>query len=219
VLAVAGAAVPGPARSPIRSPFANSLSGPVRPGRDESLVDAACNRRGERPGWRQRTAIELVLFDERSNPAVARANARRICHSPVRRRLGQFLQLHSARTAPAYNYGESRAAGRRAADDLTSGNESLFSLAAVRSPCRRARLRTSALCDEEPKIPPRSPRDSYGSSFVSGFAGAYPLVAVACVRTWNFASGQIGSMDERWMAGRAESWTRVIVIGAQPICR
>src|SRR6185369_8947341 len=57
VLAVAWAAILWTRPEPIRHRVRQFALWPVGPGRDgKPCRDAACNRRGERQGWRQRTA-------------------------------------------------------------------------------------------------------------------------------------------------------------------
>ena len=76
VLAVAWAAILWTRPEPIRIAFANSLSGPSAPAGTESLVatQLAIDEVNAKGGVNGRP-IELVLFDDASNPAVARANS------------------------------------------------------------------------------------------------------------------------------------------------
>ena len=72
VLAVAWAAILWTRPEPIRIAFANSLSGPSAPAGTESLVamQLAIDEVNAKGGVNGRP-IELVLFDDASNPAVA----------------------------------------------------------------------------------------------------------------------------------------------------
>src|SRR6476620_1664810 len=83
VLAVAWAAILWTRPEPIRIAFANSLSGPSAPAGTESLVamQLAIDEVNAEGGVNGRS-IELVLFDDASDPAVARANAQAIADSP-----------------------------------------------------------------------------------------------------------------------------------------
>ena len=103
VLAVAWAAILGTRPEPIRIAFANSLSGPSAPAGTESLVatQLAIDEVNAKGGVNGRP-IELVLFDDASNPAVARANAQTIADSPCVAVLGHFLSSTSLAAAPAY---------------------------------------------------------------------------------------------------------------------
>ena len=73
VLAVAWAAILWTRPEPIRIAFANSLSGPSAPAGTESLVatQLAIDEVNAKGGVNGRP-IELVLFDDASNPAVER---------------------------------------------------------------------------------------------------------------------------------------------------
>src|SRR5258705_6682103 len=128
VLAVAWAAILWTRPEPIRIAFANSLSGPSAPAGTESLVatQLAIDEVNAKGGVNGRP-IELVLVDDASNPAVARANAQAIADSPCVAVLGHFLSSTSLAAAPAYQDARIPAlTGSAAADDLTSGNEYYF---------------------------------------------------------------------------------------------
>jgi branched-chain amino acid transport system substrate-binding protein len=214
VLAVAGAAILWTRPEPIRIAFANSLSGPSAPAGTESLVatQLAIDEVNAKGGVNGRP-IELVLFDDASNPAVARANAQAIADSPCVAVLGHFLSSTSLAAAPAYKDARIPAlTGSAAADDLTSGNEYYFrALTPISTQARSIAEHLRAVM-KEPKVRLVHTRDAYGESFVSGFAAAYPLVQWR-VFGLDVASGQIGSMDALDAAAQ-EPGPGVIVIGA-----
>ena len=215
VLAVAWAAILWTRPEPIRIAFANSLSGPSAPAGTESLVatQLAIDEVNAKGGVNGRP-IELVLFDDASNPAVARANAQAIADSPCAAVLGHFLSSTSLAAAPAYKDARIPAlTGSAAADDLTSGNEYYFrALTPISTQARSIAEHLRAVM-KEPKVRLVHTRDAYGESFVSGFAAAYPLVQWR-VFGLDVASGQIGSMDEALDAAAQEPGPGVIVIGA-----
>jgi branched-chain amino acid transport system substrate-binding protein len=97
VLAVAWAAILWTRPEPIRIAFANSLSGPSALAGTESLVatQLAIDEVNAKGGVNGRP-IELVLFDDASNPAVARANAQAIRRQPVGRGARSLPQLRLA---------------------------------------------------------------------------------------------------------------------------
>src|ERR1700751_4336134 len=114
--------------SPIRIAFANSLTGPSAPAGTGSLIatQLAIDEVNAKGGVNGRP-IELVLFDDASDPDVARANAQAIADSPCIAVLGHFLSSTSLAAAPAYKDARIPAlTGSAAADDLTSGNEYYF---------------------------------------------------------------------------------------------
>src|SRR6266850_2340748 len=215
VLAVAWAAILWTRPEPIRIAFANSLSGPSAPAGTESLVatQLAIDEVNAKGGVNGRP-IELVLFDDASNPAVARANAQAIADSPCAAVLGHFLSSTSLAAAPAYKDARIPAlTGSAAADDLTSGNEYYFrALTPISTQARSIAEHLRAVM-KEPKVRLFHTRDAYGESFVSGFAAAYPLVQWR-VFVLDVALGQIGSMDEALDAAAQEPGPGVIVIGA-----
>src|SRR6266850_1745190 len=215
VLAVAWAAILWTRPEPIRIAFANSLSGPSASAGMESLVamQLAIDEVNAKGGVNGRP-IELVLFDDASNPAVARANAQAIADSPCVAVLGHFLSSTSLAAAPAYKDARIPAlTGSAAADDLTSGNEYYFrALTPISTQARSIAEHLGAVM-KEPKVRLFHTRDAYGESFVSGFAAAYPLVQWR-VFGLDVASGQIGSMDEALDAAAQEPGPGVIVIGA-----
>ena len=215
VLAVAWAVILWTRPEPIRIAFANSLSGPSAPAGTESLVatQLAIDEVNAKGGVNGRP-IELVLFDDASNPAVARANAQTIADSPCVAVLGHFLSSTSLAAAPAYKDARIPAlTGSAAADDLTSGNEYYFrALTPISTQARSIAEHLRAVM-KEPKVRLVHTRDAYGESFVSGFAAAYPLVQWR-VFGLDVASGQIGSMDEALDAAAQEPGPGVIVIGA-----
>ena len=215
VLAVAWAAILWTRPEPIRIAFANSLSGPSAPAGTESLVatQLAIDEVNAKGGVNGRP-IELVLFDDASNPAVARENAQAIADSPCVAVLGHFLSSTSLAAAPAYKDARIAAlTGSAAADDLTSGNEYYFrALTPISTQARSIAEHLRAVM-KEPKVRLVHTRDAYGESFASGFAAAYPLVQWR-VFGLDVASGKIGSMDEALDAAAQEQGPGVIVIGA-----
>jgi len=108
LLAVAWAAIVWSRPAPIRIAFANSLSGPSAPAGTESLVatQLAIDEVNAKGGVNGRP-IELVLFDDASNPAVARANAQTIADSPCvavdiisappRSQQGRYIRMRGSR--------------------------------------------------------------------------------------------------------------------------
>src|SRR6201982_1087568 len=215
VLPIAWAAILWTRPKPIRIAFANSLSGPSAPAGTESLVatQLAIDEVNAKSGVNGRP-IELVLFDDASNPAVARANAEAIPASRCVAVLGHFLSSTSLAAAPAYKDARIPAlTGSAAADDLTSGNEYYFRSQTPISTQARSIAEHLRAGMKEQKVRLVHTRDAYGESFVSGFAAAYPLVQWR-VFGLDVASGQIGSMDEALDAAAQEPGPGVIVIGA-----
>ena len=215
VLAVAWAAILWTRPEPIRIAFANSLSGPSAPAGTESLVatQLAIDEVNAKGGVNGRP-IELVLFDDASNPAVARANAQAIADSPCVAVLGHYLSSASLAAAPAYKDARIPAlTGSAAADDLTSANEYYFrALAPISAQARSIAEHLRAVM-KEPKVRLVHTRDSYGKSFERGFAAAYPVEQLR-VFGLDVAAGQIGSMDEALDAAAQEPGPGVIVVGA-----
>ena len=215
VLAVAWAAILWTRPEPIRIAFANSLSGPSAPAGTESLVatQLAIDEVNAKGGVNGRP-IELVLFDDASNPAVARANAPAIADSPCVAVLGHYLSSASLAAGPVYKDARIPAlTGSAAADDLTSTNDYYFrALAPVSSQARSIAENLRAVMGQ-PKVRLVHTRDSYGKSFERGFAAAYPAEQWR-VFGLDVASGQIGSMDEALDAAAQEPGPGVIVIGA-----
>ena len=200
---------------PVRIAFASSLSGPSAPAGTESLVavQLAIDEANAQGGVNGRP-IELVLFDDASNAAVARTNAQAIADSPCVAVLGHYLSSTSLAAGPAYKDVRIPAlTGGAAADDLTSGNEYYFrALSPVSAQARSIAEHLRAVMGE-PKVRLVHTRDAYGESFVSGFAAAYPL-AQWRVFGLDVAAGKIQSMDEALDAVAQEPGPGVIVIGA-----
>ena len=217
VLAVAWAAILWTRPEPIRIAFANSLSGPSAPAGTESLVatQLAIDEVNAKGGVNGRP-IELVLFDDASNPAVARANAQAIADSPCVAVLGHYLSSASLAAAPVYKDARIPAlTGSAAADDLTSTNDYYFrALAPVSAQARSIAEHLRAVIGE-PKVRLVHTRDSYGKSFERGFAAAYPAEQLR-VFGLDVAAGQIGSMDGTLDAAAQEPGPGVIVVGAAP---
>ncbi|MCP3372104.1 ABC transporter substrate-binding protein [Bradyrhizobium cajani] len=215
VLAVAWAAILWTRPEPIRIAFANSLSGPSAPAGTESLVatQLAIDEVNAKGGVNGRP-IELVLFDDASNPAVARANAEAIADSPCVAVLGHYLSSASLAAAPVYKNARIPAlTGGAAADDLTSGNEYYFrALSPISAQARSIAEHLRAVM-REPKVRLVHTPDSYGKSFVRGFAAAYPTEQLR-VFGLDAAPGRIGSMDEALNAAVQEPGPGVIVVGA-----
>src|SRR5262245_56389267 len=125
LLAAAWAASLWTRPGPIRIAFASSLSGPSAPAGTESLVamQIAIDEVNAKGGVNGQP-IELVPFDDASNPAVARANVQAIVDSLCVGVLGHDLSSTSLAAGPAYKDARMPAlTGAAAADDLTSGNE------------------------------------------------------------------------------------------------
>ena len=176
LLAVAWAAILWTRPEPIRIAFASSLSGSSAPAGTESLVatQLAIDEVNAKGGVNGRP-IELVLFDDASNPAVARANVQAIADSPCVAVLGHYLSSASLAAGPAYKDARIPAlTGSAAADDLTSTNDYYFrALAPVSAQARSIAEHLRAVMGE-PKVRLVHTRDSYGKSFERGFAAAYP---------------------------------------------
>src|SRR5215471_12289173 len=217
LLAAAWAAILWTRPEPVRIAFASSLSGPSAPFGTESLIAAqlAIDEVNAKGGVNGRP-IELVPFDDASNPAVARANAQAIADSPCVAVLGHYLSSASLAAAPAYKDARIPAlTGSAAADELTSANEYYFrALSPVSAQAHSVAEHLRAMM-REPKVRLVHTRDSYGKSFAQGFATAYPREQLR-VFGLNVASGQIGSMDEALDAAAQEPGPGVIVIGAAP---
>jgi branched-chain amino acid transport system substrate-binding protein len=201
--------------SPIRIAFANSLTGPSAPAGTESLIatQLAIDEVNAKGGVNGRP-IELVLFDDASDPAVARANAQAIADSPCVAVLGHYLSSASLAAAPTYKDARiSALTGGAAADDLTSGNEYYFrALSPISAQARSVAEHLRAVM-KEPKVRLVHTSDSYGKSFARGFAAAYPTEQLR-VFGLDVAPGRIGSMDEALDAAAQEPGPGVIVIGA-----
>ena len=217
VLAVAWAAILWTRPEPIRIAFANSLSGPSALAGTESLVatQLAIDEVNAKGGVNGRP-IELVLFDDASNPAVARANAQAIADSPSVAVLGHYLSSASLAAGPIYRDARIPAlTGSAAVDDLTSTNDYYFrALAPVSAQARSIAEHLRAVM-KEPKVRLVHTRDSYGKSFARGFAAAYPAEQLH-VFGLDVAAGQIGSMDGALEAAAQEPGPGVIVVGAAP---
>jgi branched-chain amino acid transport system substrate-binding protein len=201
--------------SPIRIAFANSLTGPSAPAGTESLIatQLAIDEVNAKGGVNGRP-IELVLFDDASDPAVARANAQAIADSPCVAVLGHYLSSASLAAAPAYKDARiSALTGGAAADDLTSGNEYYFrALSPISAQARSVAEHLRAVM-KEPKVRLVHTPDSYGKSFARGFAAAYPAEQLR-VFGLDVAPGRVGSMGEALDAAAQEPGPGIIVIGA-----
>ncbi|OPY95389.1 hypothetical protein A5906_08805 [Bradyrhizobium sacchari] len=215
VLSVAWAAILWIRPEPIRIAFANSLSGPSAPAGTESLIamQLAIDEVNAKGGVNGRP-IELVLFDDASDPAVARANARAIADSPCVAVLGHYLSSASLAAAPAYKDARIPAlTGSAAADELTSTNDYYFrALSPVSAQARSIAEHLRAVM-KEPRVRLVHTRDSYGKSFERGFAAAYPAEQLR-VFGLDVAAGQVRSMDEALDAAVQEPGPGVIVVGA-----
>ncbi|TWA99586.1 ABC transporter substrate-binding protein [Bradyrhizobium stylosanthis] len=215
VLAVAWAAVLWTRPEPVRIAFANSLSGPSAATGTESLVatQLAIDEVNAKGGVNGRP-IELVLFDDASNPAVARANAQAIADSPCVAVLGHYLSSASLAAAPVYKDARIPAlTGSSAADELTSGSDYYFRALSPVSVQARSIAEHLRAVMKEPKVRLVHTRDSYGKSFERGFATAYPAEQLR-VFGLDVAAGQIGSTDEALDSAAQESGPAVIVVGA-----
>ena len=215
VLAVAWAAILWTRPEPIRIAFANSLSGPSAPAGTESLVatQLAIDEVNAKGGVNGRP-IELVLFDDASNPAVARANAQAIADSPCVAVLGHYLSSASLAAAPAYKDARIPAlTGSAAADDLTSGNEYYFrALSPISAQARSIAEHLRAVM-REPRVRLVHTLDAYGRSFAREFTAAYPAEQLR-VFGLDVAPGRIGSMDAALEAAAQEPGPGIIVVGA-----
>jgi len=201
--------------SPIRIAFANSLTGPSAPAGTESLIatQLAIDEVNAKGGLNGRP-IELVLFDDASDPAVARANAQAIADSPSVAVLGHYLSSASLAAGPIYKDARIPAlTGHASVDDLTSANDYYFrALAPVSAQARSIAEHLRAVMGE-PKVRLVHTRDSYGKSFERGFAAAYPAEHLREFGL-DVAAGQIGSMDGAIYAVAQEPGPGVIVVGA-----
>ena len=215
LLATAWAAIVLTRPEPIRIAFASSLSGPSASAGEESLVatQLAIDEVNAKGGVNGRP-IELVPFDDASNPAVARANAQAIADSPCVAVLGHYLSSASLAAAPAYKDARIPAlTGSAAADELTSANEYYFRALSPISAQARSVAEHLRTVMREPNVRLVHTRDSYGKSFVHGFASAYRMEQLR-VFGLDVALGQIGSMDEALDAAAQEPGPGVVVIGA-----
>ena len=200
---------------PVRIAFASSLSGPSAPAGTESLVavQLAIDEANAQGGVNGRP-IELVLFDDASNAAVARTNAQAIADSPCVAVLGHYLSSTSLAAGPAYKDVRIPAlTGGAAADDLTSGNEYYFrALSPVSAQARSIAEHLRAVM-KAPKVRLVHTSNPYGKNFVRGFASTYPPEQLR-VFGLDVAAGKIQSMDEALDAVAQEPGPGVIVIGA-----
>ena len=215
LVAAAWAAILWARPEPIRIAFASSLSGTSAPIGAESLVAAqlAIDEVNAKGGVSGRP-IELIPFDDASDPAVARTNVQAIADSPCVAVLGHDLSSTSLAAGPAYKDARMPAlTGGAAADDLTSANDYYFrALSPVSAQARSIAEHLRAVM-REPKVRLVHTRDSYGKNFVRGFAAGYPTEQLR-VFGLDVAAGQIRSMDEALDATAQEPGPGVIVIGA-----
>jgi branched-chain amino acid transport system substrate-binding protein len=215
LVAAAWAAILWTRPEPIRIAFASSLSGTSAPIGAESLVatQLAIDEVNAKGGVSGRP-LELIPFDDASDPAVARTNVQAIADSPCVAVLGHDLSSTSLAAGPAYKDARIPAlTGGAAADDLTSANDYYFrALSPVSAQARSIAEHLRAVM-REPKVRLVHTRDSYGKNFVRGFAVGYPTEQLR-VFGLDVAAGQIRSMDEALDATAQEPGPGVIVIGA-----
>jgi ABC-type branched-subunit amino acid transport system substrate-binding protein len=215
VVAVAWAAILWTRPEPIRIAFASSLSGKSAALGSESLVatQLAIDEVNAKGGVSGRP-IELITFDDASDPAVARMNVQAIADSPSVAVLGHDLSSTSLAAGPAYKEARIPAlTGGAAADDLTSANDYYFrALSPVSAQAHSIAEHLRAVM-REPKVRLVHTRDSYGKNFVRGFAAGYRTEQLR-VFGLDVAAGQIQTMDNALDATAQEPGPGVIVIGA-----
>ena len=161
--------------TPIRIAFANSMTGPTSSVGTESLaavklVIDEVNRTGGVNGH----PIELVLFDDASSGEVARANVQKIADSPCVAVLGHFVSTVSLAAGQGY-----KAAGIPAltsasqADAVTVDNPYYFRAQTPVSMQGRSSAEYLSYVFKTPVVLLIHSRDSYGLSFLKGFAEGY----------------------------------------------
>jgi branched-chain amino acid transport system substrate-binding protein len=161
--------------SPISIAVATSLTGLSGAAGAESLLATKLyvdevNRSGGVNGH----PIELVLFDDTSNPEVGRANAQTIADSPCVAVLGHFLSTVSLAAGPDYKAaGIPALTGTSSVDALTVDNPYYFRAQTPVSVQGRSTAEYLRHVFKTPVVYVLFSRDSFGQSFLQGFSEAY----------------------------------------------
>ncbi len=200
---------------PITIAVANSFTGPQQIAGSESLiatrlaVDEA-NREGGIGGHR----IELVTFDDRSDPATARANAAAIVAGPAVAVLGHFFSNASLAASPIYRAARLPAVtGTSLADELTSGNPYYFRTQATISAEARSIGEYIREVWRPRGVSLIYSNDANGRGFLRGFLVGH---GPGAFRKWAFAAGRAErkrSLEGVVRAAAAENGQDVIVVG------
>ena len=161
--------------TPIRIAFANSMTGPISSVGTESLAAVKLyidevNRTGGVNGH----PIELVLFDDASSGEVARANVQKIADSPCVAVLGHFVSTVSLAAGQGYKAaGIPALTSASAADAVTVDNPYYFRAQTPVSMQGRSSAEYLSYVFKTPVVLLIHSRDSYGLSFLKGFAEGY----------------------------------------------
>src|SRR6266478_7911443 len=175
LLAVAWAAIVWSRPAPIRIAFANALTGPSGPAGLESLVATrlAIDEVNAKGGIRGRP-IELVPFDDASSAETARANVQAIADSPCIAVLGHYLSTASLAAGPGYKAARIPAlTGTSFVDELTIENPYYFRAQTTSSVQGRSIAEYLRYVLKAPVVHVVYSRDSFGRSFLTGFALGY----------------------------------------------
>ena len=161
--------------SPISIAIATSLTGLSGAAGAESLLATKLyvdevNRMGGVNGH----PIELVLFDDSSNPEVGRANVQTIADSPSLAVLGHYLTTVALAAGPDYQAARIPAlTGTASVDALTVDNPYYFRAQTPVSVQGRSTADYLRHVFKTPAVSLLYSRDSFGQSFLKGFSEAY----------------------------------------------
>jgi branched-chain amino acid transport system substrate-binding protein len=161
--------------SPISIAIATSLTGLSGAAGAESLLATKLyvdevNRMGGVNGH----PIELVLFDDSSNPEVGRANVQTIADSPSLAVLGHYLTTVALAAGPDYRAARIPAlTGTASVDALTVDNPYYFRAQTPVSVQGRSTADYLRHVFKTPAVSLLYSRDSFGQSFLKGFSEAY----------------------------------------------
>src|SRR3954464_5625486 len=161
--------------SPISIAIATSLTGLSGAAGAESLLATKLyvdevNRMGGVNGH----PIELVLFDDSSNPEVGRANVQTVAESPCVAALGHYLSTVALAAGPDYRAARIPAlTGTASVDALTVDNPYYFRAQTPVSVQGRSTAEYLRSVFKTPVVYLLYSRDSFGQSFLQGFSEAY----------------------------------------------
>jgi branched-chain amino acid transport system substrate-binding protein len=160
---------------PIRIAFATSITGASASAGAENL--AAVNLYIEnlnRQGGINGRPVEILLFDDASSAEVARANVQAIVDSPCIAVLGHYLSTTSLAAAPGYKAARIPAVtGTSFVDELTTNNPYYFRAQTTSSLQGRSIAEYLRTLMKSPVVHLIYSRDSFGFSFLKGFAQGY----------------------------------------------
>jgi branched-chain amino acid transport system substrate-binding protein len=174
--------------APIEIAFANSMTGPRQTAGVESLVATRLyieeiNRSGGIDGH----PIELVIFDDKSDPVIAEANASAIADSDCLGVLGHFNSNISLAASPRYmSAGLAAISGTSLADELTVDNPSYFRAQVTISAEAQSIAEYIRQVWQAPVVNIIFSNDASGHSFRDGFARGF---GNAPFNLWGFDIG------------------------------